>query len=123
MITIYFFFTQVLEDVDTLLFSILILKGLNDSNGKVWRCFPQQLYLVEATYEMLKQVCINIYESYISAFIVLFVCLCTYHQDAEASDTQNCSTIELLKFLPTITCYSPRDAISHVPLKKSTYLP
>ena len=44
--------------MDALLFSMLILKGLNDSSGNVWRCFPQQLYLVEATYQMLEQVSI-----------------------------------------------------------------
>ena len=101
--------------MDALLFSILILKGLNDSNGNVWRCFPQQLYLVEATYKVLKQVCIT---DLISTFIILCICICAFYQDAEAGDTQNCNTIEFLKFIPTITCCSPRDAISHVPLKK-----
>ena len=51
---------QVLDNVDALLFSMLVLKGLVDSSGKVWRCFPQQLYLVEATYRLTKQVCMHV---------------------------------------------------------------
>ena len=45
-----------LDNVDALLFSMLVLKGFVDSSGKMWRCFPQQLYLVEATYRLTKQV-------------------------------------------------------------------
>ena len=59
------------------MFSILILKGLNDSNGNVWRCFPQQLYLVEATYKVLKQVCITNYVCILYILehsLFLFVC-------------------------------------------------
>ena len=43
-------------------------------------------------------------------------------QDIEAGGTQNCNTIEFLKFIPTITCYGPKDAISHVPHKKSNVI-
>ena len=45
-----------LDNVDALLFSMLVLKGLVDSSGKIWRCFPQQLYLVEATYRLTRPV-------------------------------------------------------------------
>ncbi len=40
---------QVLHEVDTILFSLLILSGLTDSQGRVWRCHPTQLYAVEVT--------------------------------------------------------------------------
>ena len=30
-------------------------------------------------------------------------------------DVKNCNTIEFLKFISTITCCSPRDAVSHFP--------
>ena len=50
--------------MDALLFSMLVLKGLVDGSGKVWRCFPQQLYLVEATYGVTKQVCSVVYGAY-----------------------------------------------------------
>ena len=39
-------------------------------------------------------------------------------QDAEVGNVQNCNTIEFLKFIPTITCCSPKDAISHIQPKK-----
>lgn len=35
--------------MDTILFSLLILRGLCDSHGRVWRCHPNQLYVVEVT--------------------------------------------------------------------------
>ena len=37
-----------------------MLKGFNDGCGNVWRCFPKQLYLVEVTYELPKQVILNL---------------------------------------------------------------
>ena len=40
---------QVLPKVDCLLFSLLILNGLSDSRGRVWRCQSGQLYMVEVT--------------------------------------------------------------------------
>lgn len=43
------FYFQVLPFVDTMLFSLIILKGLCDSHGLVWRCHPTQLYAVEIT--------------------------------------------------------------------------
>ena len=43
------FVNQVLRQVDTLLFSLLILRGLCDSHGFVWRCHPSQLCAVEIT--------------------------------------------------------------------------
>ena len=40
---------QVLHEVDTILFCLLVLRGLSDSQGRVWRCHPSQLYTVEVT--------------------------------------------------------------------------
>lgn len=40
---------QILVEMDCILFSLLILKGLSDSKGHVWRCHPSHLYLVEVT--------------------------------------------------------------------------
>ena len=42
-------FPQVLHDVDTILFCLLMLRSLSDSQGRVWRCHPSQLYTVEVT--------------------------------------------------------------------------
>jgi hypothetical protein len=45
-------FSQILQDADTILFSLLILRGLFDSKGRVWRCHSDQLYAVEVTYTL-----------------------------------------------------------------------
>ena len=47
---------------------------------------------------------------------VMYKCI----QDHKAGDKQKCNTIEFLKFIPTITCCSPKDAISHIPHNKSS---
>ena len=46
--------TQILHKVDTILFSVLILRGLIDSHGHVWRCHPAEMYIVEATVQAEK---------------------------------------------------------------------
>ena len=40
---------QILWKVDTILFCLLVLRGLSDSQGRVWRFHPTQLYVVEIT--------------------------------------------------------------------------
>ena len=50
---------QILSEVDTILFSLLILGGLTDSQGHVWRCHSGQLYAVELTLPE-NQVCSNL---------------------------------------------------------------
>ena len=40
---------QTLWKVDTILFCLLILRGLSDSQGRVWRRHPTQLYAIEVT--------------------------------------------------------------------------
>ena len=53
---------QILSEVDTILFSLLILHGLTDSQGCVWRRHLSQLYTIEVT--LLKKVCDkNIYRT------------------------------------------------------------
>ena len=47
--TVCCFCLQVLAKVDTILFSLLILHGLSDSQGHIWRCHPTHLYAVEVT--------------------------------------------------------------------------
>lgn len=41
---------QVFSDVANILFCLLILRGISDSQGKVWRCHPSQFYAVEITF-------------------------------------------------------------------------
>ncbi len=38
-----------MPEVDCILFSLLILRGISDSQGLVWKCHPRQLYMVEVT--------------------------------------------------------------------------
>ena len=80
-------FVQVLSDVDTLLFSLLILKSLTDSNGQIWHCLPLQYYVIEVTYLDLKAE--------------------TQQQDIFPS------TMSLLEVLPTIKCVSPLEVLQN----------
>eukprot|EP00731_Ephydatia_muelleri_P024235 Em0016g506a len=72
---------KVLRQVDTLLFSLLVLRGLYDSHGSVWRCHPSQLCAVEITVPL--------------------------HQ---TSDCPERCALALLELLPTIECVSPYEA-------------
>ena len=52
--------------------------------------------------------------------LVYIYCACISKiRDPEVGDIQNSNTIEFLRFIPTISCCSPKDALSHNPLKKS----
>ena len=44
-----YYLMQVLAEVDCILFSLLILRGLSDSRGLVWRSHASHLYMVEVT--------------------------------------------------------------------------
>lgn len=79
------FCSQVLCDVDTLLFSLLVLKSLTDSNGRTWHCLPMQYYIIEVTYIDLKSK--------------------IRHQKILPS------TMSLLELLPTINCVSPLEVL------------
>ena len=76
---------QVLSDIDTLLFSLLILKSLTDSKGQIWHCLPLQYYVVEVTYIDIKSEA-------------------THHKLLP-------STMSLLKLLPTVECQSPFEVL------------
>ena len=41
---------QVMPDLDTLLFNLLILGELTDNRGRVWRRNPYDFYILEITY-------------------------------------------------------------------------
>ena len=80
------FNTQILWKVDTILFSLLILRGLCDSHGRVWRCNPDQLYAIEVT-------------------------LPDMERDKDILPQRRIAT--LLKLMPSVTCLSPRKALDH----------
>ena len=48
-ISIFFCNVQVLWQVNTILFCLLVLQGLCDNHGNVWRCHPAHLYMIEST--------------------------------------------------------------------------
>ena len=75
--------SQVLWKVDTILFSLIVLRGLCDNQGRVWRCYPHQLYAVEVTLP---------------------------NRDVAQHDPESC-TLALLDLLPFVTCLSPRAAM------------
>ena len=41
--------SQVVNDIGSILFSMIILRGLQDSEGNIWRCKLKNLYLIEVT--------------------------------------------------------------------------
>ena len=75
---------QVLSDIDTVLFSLLILKSLTNSKGNIWQCLPVQYYVVEVTYMDLK-----------------------LKGKGRQMKELLPSTMSLLKLLPTVNCLSP----------------
>ena len=84
---------QVLSDVDTLLFSLLILKSLTDSKGQIWHCLPLQYYVIEVTYIDLK--------------------FKMQHQKILPS------TMSLLEVLPTVDCASPLEVLQKCRTQKT----
>ena len=70
---------QVLSIIDTILFSLVILRAIKDNNGNVWRVLPSQLYMLEVT-----------------------------SQETLSIATSDQSIIQLLKLLPSTVCASPQ---------------
>ena len=62
---------QILREVDTILFCLLVLRGLIDSQGRVWRNRPTQLYAIEVT--LPKQL-----EQQVRWIAVQCVCVCVF---------------------------------------------
>lgn len=85
-----YFSLQILWQVDTILFSLLILRGLSDSQGRVWRCHPNQLYAVEVTLPLRDHI-----------------------PEQEKKVFPESRTLSLLSLLPSVTCLSPRKALEH----------
>ena len=81
-----------LSDVDTLLFSLLILKSLTDCKGQIWHCLPLQYFVIEVTYIDLE--------------------LEKAHQRLLPS------TMSLLKLLPTVDCQSPLEVLQQCKIQK-----
>lgn len=75
--------------MDTILFSLLILRGLFDSQGRVWRCHPSQLYAIEITSP-------NMHFQLSSE---------------EALALPESRTLAFLSLLPAVTCLSPADTL------------
>ncbi|XP_019856423.1 PREDICTED: uncharacterized protein LOC109584956 [Amphimedon queenslandica] len=73
---------RVLRSIDDIIFSLLILGGLTDSKGNVWRTHPSQLYAIELTLPSTK--------SYIWEF------------------SQTRRVINLLKLFPNTECPTPK---------------
>ena len=61
--------------MDTILFSLLILCGLTDSQGRVWRCHPGQLYAVELTLPEKEVFICTLYVSISPIVKGIYVCI------------------------------------------------
>ncbi|CAI8017205.1 E3 ubiquitin-protein ligase rnf213-alpha [Geodia barretti] len=75
---------SVLWQMDTVLFSLLINRGLCDSQGRVWRNHPSQLYAIEVT-------------------------VSEAHENTPVPEHL---VRKVLEILPTVTCVKPKDALS-----------
>ena len=60
-----------LRSIDDIVFSLLILGGLTDSRGNVWRRHPSQLYAIELTLPSNK-VNFKIMNHYFSCLVIHF---------------------------------------------------
>ena len=88
-------YVQVLWQMDTILFSLLILRGLCDSQGRVWRCQPNHLYAIEVTLPKERG---------------------TPNQDPRAFTSSQDSY--LLELLPMVSCLSPCHVVKHISERK-----
>ncbi len=77
--------------MDTILFSLLILRGLCDSQGRVWRCDPHQYYAIEVTLPLSE---ITRKPNSLPTFSI-----------------RGCGLIELL---PYVLCLSPREILKYL---------
>lgn len=84
---------QVLWQVDTILFSLLVLRGLCDSQGRMWRCHPNQLYAVEVTLPRNEQA----------------------NEDMSLPESR---TISLMELMPSVSCLSPQVAFDYLEAEK-----
>jgi hypothetical protein len=80
-----------LRKVDCILFCLLVLQGLSDSKGRLWRCYPSQLYAIEVTLPEIQDKSLVIPES---------------------------RTLAFLELLPSVECVSPRRALELMAAKK-----
>ncbi len=87
-----------LWQVDTILFSLLVLRGLCDSQGRMWRCHPNQLYAVEVTLPNRDN---------------------TPERDKIFPESR---TVSLMKLMPSVFCPSPRKALNHLAAEQSCML-
>ena len=56
--------------MDSILFSLLVLQAVCDSQGRIWRCHPAHLYAIEVTIPKVLAIKLLMF-----SFIVLFLLL------------------------------------------------
>ena len=83
--------------MDTILFSLLILRGLCDSQGRVWRCHPNQFYAVEVT-------------------------LPTRNNPDDNILSPERQTVSLVDLMPSTMCLSPGTAFDNLEAESSCML-
>ena len=78
-----------ISQVSTIIFNLLVLGGIRNSQGKVWRCHPDQLYVVEVSLPNLN------------------------NENFNNSDSEYLTT-SLLSLFPTISCLTPRKSLHNL---------
>ena len=81
--------------MDTILFSLLVLRGLSDSQGRVWRCHPNQLYAIEVTLPNMDTI-----------------------PERDKKSLPQSRTLALLNLMPSVSCLSPRKALDRMQVER-----
>jgi hypothetical protein len=99
---------SVLRKAEDILFSLLVLGGLTNSLGMVWRCIPTQVYAVEIT--------VSQFPFYIQRFTFAsnpFLC-----QIPCADETVKRIPMSFLELLPKVECLSPMQHVGSLAICK-----
>ena len=92
--------------METILFSILILRMLQDSEGNIWHCHLKNLYVVEFTN---KEVCGVMFDARVRAVIkIIYI-----HLLALFFQSNSIVSKDFLSLLPTSYCLTPKQCIEY----------
>ena len=96
------------EQVDWLLFKLLVLGGLSDNYGNFWKIVKKQICVVECTlpklynYENDVQKSVSMVYMYVTALCITFI----------KEQKQLPSVYTFLSLFPQTTCASPKEALA-----------
>ena len=95
--------------MDTILFSLLVLKSITNSHGQLWRCHKTNILAVEVTIPDCKVGYI------LFDVLILFI---IKQDDCKQLTPMQC-TLRLLEMLPSVKCVGPQESMSLGKLKRT----